>query len=369
MDDSLVSPLVITGLGFLLGWVFGYVGNRTNFCAMGAVSDIVNFSDWTRMRMWTLAMAVAILGVAVLQLSAQIDVGRSIYAGATVPWLSHVIGGLMFGVGMSLASGCTSKTLIRIGGGNLKSLVVFLVLAVSAYMTLKGLFGVWRARLLDPVTLQFDSPQTLGALLAAPLGLDVAQTAILVPLAIGAALLLFSLSSAAGRKGEVLFGGIVIGLVVVAGWYVTGHVGFVAEHPETLEPAWIATNGNRPESLSLVAPYAYSLELMMFWSDSSRHVTFGIATAIGIVVGSLTYALLSRTYREETFPDATDLKRHILGGVLMGAGGITALGCTVGQGLTGVSTLALGSFITTAAIIIGSAIMIKIDYWRIMREA
>ncbi len=369
MDDTLVSPLLITGLGFLLGAVFGYVGNRTNFCAMGAVSDIVNFGDWTRLRMWTLAVAVAVLGVAALQMAGLVDIGRSMYSGTSVPWLSHVVGGLMFGVGMSLASGCTSKTLIRLGGGNLKSLIVVIVLGISAYMTLKGLFGVWRVSVLDPVTLQFDTPQTLTHLLAAPLGLGLERASLWIPLAIAAVLLVFSLASADGRKGDVLLGGIVIGLVVVAGWYVTGHVGFVAEHPDTLEAAWIATTANRPESLSLVAPYAYGLELLMFWSDSSRHVTFAIATAIGIVVGSLAYALISGSFREETFPDATDLKRHMVGAVLMGAGGITALGCTVGQGLTGVSTLALGSFITSAAILVGSAITMKIDYWRLMREA
>ncbi len=157
-------------------------------------------------------------------------------------------------------------------------------------------------------------------------------------------MLVFSLASRSARTFDSLLGGIAVGLIVVGGWYVTGHVGYVAEHPETLQEAFIATNSNRPESLSLVAPFAYTLELLMFWSDKSKHVTFGIATALGIVAGSLAYALLSRTYREESFPNAQDLKRHILGAILMGFGGITALGCTIGQGLSGVSTLAIGSF-------------------------
>src|SRR5690606_29064790 len=140
-------------------------------------------------------------------------------------------------------------------------------------------------------------------------------------------------------------------------------------HPDTLQEAFIATNSNRAESLSLVAPYAYTLELLMFWSDTSKHVTFGIATALGIVAGSLAWALISRTYREESFPNAADLKRHIVGAILMGFGGITAFGCTIGQGLSGVSTLALGSIITFLSLVAGAALMMKIDYWRLMREA
>ncbi|MGE0312316.1 MAG: YeeE/YedE family protein [Lautropia sp.] len=366
-NEQLISPLVITGLGFLIGFVFGYVGNKTNFCTMGAVSDIVNMGNWTRMRMWTLAIGVAVLGVGLLQSAGLVDVSKSIYTTTSIPWLSHVVGGVTFGIGMSLASGCTSKTLIRIGGGNLKSLVVFFVLGISAYITLKGLFGVWRASALDPVAIPLATTQDLPSVVAAAWGLDAAIAATWIPVLLGAGLIVFSLAHEEARTRDALVGGTVVGLLVVAAWYVTGHVAFVAEHPETLEAAYIATGGNRPESLSLVAPFAQSLELLMFWSDANRHLTFGIASAIGIVLGSLVYALASRTYREESFPDASDLKRHILGAVLMGFGGITAMGCTIGQGLSGVSTLSIGSFITLASIVAGSAAMMKVDYWQLMR--
>lgn len=369
MDEALPSAALIAWLGFALGAVFGYVGNKTNFCTMGAVSDIVNMGDWTRMRMWLLAIAVAILGVWALQAGALVDTRKSIYAGPNLVWMSNVVGGLLFGIGMTLASGCTSKTLIRIGGGNLKSLVVFFVLGISAYVTLKGLFGVWRVATLDRFSVRFDKTQDLPTLLSGWLGWDRGVTDLWLPLVLAAALLAFVFASRDVWRRDTLVGGIVVGLTVVAGWYVTGHVGYVAEHPKTLEEAFIATNSNRAESLSLVAPFAYTLELLMFWSDTTKHVTFGIATALGIVAGSLAYALISRTYREESFPDAADLKRHVLGAMLMGFGGITAMGCTIGQGLSGMSTLALGSMITFVSLIAGAALMMKIDYWRLMREA
>jgi uncharacterized membrane protein YedE/YeeE len=368
MDEAIPSAALISWLGFALGAAFGFVGNKTNFCTMGAVSDVVNMGEWSRMRMWLLAIAVAILGVWVLQISGQIDIRKSIYTGPNLMWGSHIVGGLLFGIGMTLASGCASKTLIRIGGGNLKSLVVFVVLGLSAYMTLKGIFGVLRVNTVDRLVVKVEKSQDLPTLLSGWLGLNATTTELWLPLLLAVALLIFVLAAREARRGDVLIGGLVVGLIVVAGWYVTAHVGFVAEHPKTLEEAFIGTSSNRAESLSLVAPMAFTLELLMFWSDTSRHVTFGIATALGIVAGSLAYALLTRSYREESFPNGADLKRHLLGAVMMGVGGVTALGCTLGQGLSGLSTLALGSLITFASIVIGAAAMMKLDYWRLMRE-
>jgi len=369
MDTALPSATLIAWLGFGLGAVFGFVGNKTNFCTMGAISDVVNMGNWTRMRMWLLAIAVAILGVWAMQRAGLVDTRKSIYTGTNLMWLSNIVGGLLFGVGMTLASGCTSKALIRLGGGNLKSLVVFVVLGISAYMTLKGVFGVWRVNTLDLVSTKLATSQDLPALLAGAFGFERAGIEGWLPPAIGALLLAFVLANREARGADPLLGGIVIGLTAVGGWYATGHVGFVAEHPDTLQEAFIGTNSNRAESLSLVAPYAFTLELLMFWSDTSKHVSFGIATALGIVAGSLAWALASRTWREESFPDATDLKRHIVGAILMGFGGITALGCTIGQGLSGVSTLALGSIVTFLSICAGAALTMKLDYWRLMRAA
>jgi uncharacterized membrane protein YedE/YeeE len=368
MEEALPSATLIVWLGFGIGAIFGFVGNMTNFCTMGAVSDIVNMGDWTRMRMWLLAIAVAILGVWGMQAAGIVDVRKSMYTGPTVLWASNIVGGLLFGVGMTLASGCTSKTLIRIGGGNLKSLVVFVVLGVSAYVTLKGIFGVFRAGTLDTLSFKVGKSQDLPTLLSAWTGASQGALDLWLPLLLAAVLLAFVLSSRHVWRRDTLLGGMVVGLLVIGGWYVTGHLGYVQEHPKTLEEAFIATTANRPESLSLVAPFAYTLELLMFWSDTSRHVTFGIATALGIVVGSLAYAVSAGTWREESFPDSTDLKRHLLGAVLMGFGGITAMGCTIGQGLSGISTLALGSVITLLSLIVGAALMMKLDYWRLMRE-
>jgi len=365
------SNLVVGG-GFALAFVFGAVANRSNFCTMGAVSDVVNMGHWGRMRMWLLAIAVALIGTNLLFHAGLIDLPKSIYMRPTLNWLSLLLGGVLFGVGMSLAGGCANKNLLRVGGGSVRSLVVLTFLAISAYMTLKGLFGQWRASWLDPVSIDLAalglSNQSLATVVAKATGLP-AGTALMATLwVLGLALLAFVFKDKRFRGNATQWtAGLVIGAVVIAGWYLTGHLGF-GENPETLEEGYFATNTRTLESMSFVAPTAFSLELLMLWTDKSLRVTFGIATALGVVAGSLAWALFSRTFRWEGFASFDDLRRQLVGAVLMGFGGVTAMGCTVGQGLTGVSTLAIGSFIALAGILAGSAATLKYITWRAERD-
>jgi len=367
-DTSIASPTLIAWLGFGLGAIFGAIGNRTGFCTMGAVSDIVAMGDWNRMRMWLLAIAVAIFGSQALQYTGMIDLGKSIYTAPRLNWLSIVAGGLCFGIGMTLASGCGTKTLIRIGSGNLKSLVVFVFLAISAYMTLKGLFAVWRLKALDPVGVTLPTNQDLPSLIAITGATTRPQAMIAGTLLIGGALATFALMRAEFRRFEYLLGALTSGLIIVAGWYVTGHLGYVAEHPETLQEAFVGTNSGRAESLTFVAPYAYTVELLMLWSDASKSVTFGVAATLGVIAGSSAYAVASGNFRLESFRDPNDMLRHIAGGLLMGFGGVSALGCTIGQGITGMSTLALGSMLALVSIIAGCVATLKFELWRIEHQ-
>ncbi|HXV08031.1 MAG TPA: YeeE/YedE family protein [Burkholderiales bacterium] len=356
----------IAWLGFGLAFVFGAVAHRVNFCTMGAVSDAVNIGDWGRMRMWLLAIAMAMLAANLLHLAGYVDLERSIYPAERFSWLSYLLGGFLFGVGMTLASGCGSRNLVRLGGGNLKSLVVLTFLAMSAYMTMKGLLAVPRAGVLDPVALHFDGGQGLPNLLAGLAGMDGRAARWIAMGSVVAALLVFVLKDREFRRSrELILGGVVLGLIIAAGWYVTGYLGYVPEDPQTLEETFAGTNTRRPESFSFVGPVGYSLELLLLWTDSSLRVTFGVAVVAGLLLGSLGYALATRNFRWETFASVADLRNHMLGGVLMGFGGVSAMGCTIGQGLSGVSTLALGSFLALAAIVAGSAVTMKFLYWRL----
>ena len=367
MTDPAHLPALVAWCGFALAVVFGAVASRVNFCTMGAVTDVVTMGDWRRMRMWLLAIAVAIAGATWLEATGLVDLGKSIYTAPKVAWASHLVGGFLFGFGMTLASGCGSRLLLRFGAGNLKSLVALLVLAVSAYMTLKGLFAVWRVATLDALRLDVGAigavHSDLGEVLTAVSGGSSSKLAL--SLAIAAAVAAFALASREFRSSRAMIGGaLIIGAVIVAGWYVTGHLGHLAEDPRTLEEAYVGTNSGRPESYSFVAPVGYTLELLLLWSDQSRIVTFGIAGVLGMIVGAAGVALATRSFRWEGFASIEDLVNHIVGGVLMGFGGVTALGCTIGQGLTGLSTLALGSLIAFAAIIAGCVAALKYQYWR-----
>jgi hypothetical protein len=363
MNETNPAALVpyVTGGAFALAFIFGAVGNKTNFCTMGAVSDWVNMGDTGRMRMWLLAIAVALLGSSALEAAGLIDLSKSIYPGPNFTWLSYLVGGFLFGVGMTLGSGCGSKTLIRVGAGNLKSLVVYVFLGIAAYMTLRGLFGAFRVGVLERATIVLPQGQDLPSLVGVSPWIFAA--------AIGGAMIAFVYSSKDFRANfDYTLGGVVTGLVVVGGWYVSGVIGHVAEDPNTLQEAFVATNTGRMESFSFVSPMAFTLEYLMLWTDKSKIVTYGIASALGVIAGSAAYALATRTFRWEGFRDAEDTAKHVVGGILMGFGGITALGCTIGQAISGFSTLALGSILTFIAIVAGSAATMKYQYWRLSRS-
>jgi len=236
-------------------------------------------------------------------------------------------------------------------------------------MTLRGVLGAFRVGVLEKAALTLPAGQDLPSLLSSATAVSRGTLLALVAAAIAGTMLVFIYRSQEFRSTfDYTLGGVVTGLVVVGGWYVSGHIGHLAEDPNTLQEAFVATNSGRMESFSFVSPLAYTLEYLMLWTDKSKIITYGIASAAGVIAGSAAYALASKTFRWEGFRDAEDTALHVIGGILMGFGGITALGCTIGQAITGFSTLALGSIITFGAIVAGSAATMKWQYWRLMRQ-
>lgn len=369
MADAATPALTVILGGFALAFVFGAVANKSNFCIMGAISDVVNMGYWGRVRMWLLAIAVAIVGASLLHHFALVDLTRALVQRPVLPWLSLLLGGLCFGIGMTLSGGCANKNLIRLGGGSLRSLVVLVIMAIAAYMTLKGLFAQWRVTYLDPIAFDLSAlglaQASVPALLARLTGLP-APTALGVAAAVTSIVLAaFVLRDARFRRNRLQTGSAVaLGLLIVGGWYVTGHLGY-QENPQTLEMTYFATHSRTLESLSFVAPTAYSLELLMLWTDKALRMTFGIASVIGVVLGSLAVALATRRFRWEGFASLEDLCNNLAGALLMGFGGVTALGCTIGQGISGLSTLALGSLLAVAGIVAGCVAAMQYLKWRL----
>lgn len=368
MADFLNLQTQVLWAAFAVSVAFGYIAQRTHFCTMGALSDIVNMGDWTRMRMWALAVGVAMIGFYTLAWLGLIDADKSIYTAGRVVWLSALVGGALFGFGMVLASGCGSKTLVRVGAGSLKSLVVFFVMGFTAFATLRGVLAVLRVNTVDQVAFDIPAGAAIPDWIASAGGFDPATTGLLAALLVGGGLLVWAFMGRDFLTGNNLLGGVGLGLVITAMWWVSGHLGFVAEHPETLDAVYVATNTGRMESLTFTAPMAYALDWLIFFSDTSKLLTLGVVTVAGVVVGAFVQALISRSFRWEGFRSTQDTALHMAGAACMGVGGVTALGCTVGQGLSGLSTLSLTSMIAVTGIVLGSLAGFKFQMWLLERE-
>jgi uncharacterized membrane protein YedE/YeeE len=353
---------------FAVAMAFGFIAQRTHFCTMGAISDVVNMGSWTRMRMWGMAVGVAAIGFYGMAWLGWIDADKSIYTSGRIIWLSATVGGLLFGFGMVLASGCGSKTLVRIGAGSLKSLVVFFVMGFFAFATLRGVFAVWRVNTVDQVAFEIPAGGALPHWVSASVGLDAGVSGLLMSLLVGGALIAWAVADRDFRSGNNLLAGLGLGAVIAAMWWVSGHLGFVAEHPETLEAVYLASNTGRMESLTFTAPMAYTLDWLIFFSDTSKLLTFGVVTVVGVVVGAFVQSLLEGSFRWEGFRSTQDTALHLVGAACMGVGGVTALGCTVGQGLSGLSTLSLTSVIAVAGIGLGAVVGLRFQIWLLERE-
>ncbi|MFZ5557222.1 MAG: YeeE/YedE family protein [Pseudomonadota bacterium] len=362
---------------FVVAAIMGAVVNKTNFCTMGAVSDWVNIGDTGRMRAWVFAMAVALLGVLGLEAAGVIALGSDTfppYRTSQFAWSRYIVGGVLFGIGMTLGSGCGNKTLIRVGQGNLKSLVVLVIAAIFAYLMLwtpffEKLFLPW----VEPTTVNLANYQVpnqeLSAVLANMVGLSSTPTLhLIVGVVVALGMLAFVLKSADFRGSfDNILGGAVVGLAIVAGWWMTGGKwgtewkDFAAMATDI--PSRVAT-----QSYTFISPMGDSVRYLME-PTKLAFVNFGVVALAGVIFGSFVWAIVSRGFRIEWFVNGKDFLNHAVGGVLMGVGGVLSMGCTVGQAITGVSTLAIGSIITFFSIVIGATGTMKYQYWRMMQEA
>lgn len=371
-----VHHQVLTAV-FVIALALGAIVNKTNFCTMGAVSDWINIGDSGRMRAWLFAMAIAITGVLVMETAGMINLSGETfppYRTANFSWLRYLAGGAMFGIGMTLASGCGNKTLVRVGAGNLKSLMVLVIASVMAYLMMwtpvyEKAFHPWVSATAIDLAQHGVNTQELGAVIAGLLGL---QTSSMLHVAIGGVLALglfihvFRSVDFRGSPDNILGGG-AVGLAVLAGWYLTG--GPLGQAwKEYAEFATAVPSRVQVQSYTFISPMGDTVRYLMS-PDNTALINFGVVALAGVIAGSFIYALITKSFRVEWFVSIKDFINHAVGGVLMGVGGVLAMGCTVGQAITGMSTLALGSLLTFFAIVIGAAATMKYQYWRMMQEA
>jgi uncharacterized protein len=330
--------------GLLIGLVYGSVGLLSGFCLMSSLRGWWAQGDSRLVRTYALALGVAIAATQLLAARQVVDLGKSIYLQPTFSAPLMFFGGVLFGYGMVLSNGCGSRALVLLGRGNLRSLVVVIVLGVVAQMTLKGLIAPGRIFALQWT--QVTSPVTSLPALLSKVGVSEALARTLVVSVVSAALIIFAFAHAPFQRawGQIA-AGIIVGLLVAAGWFATGYLG-----ADDFNPVPVT-------SLTFVAPIADTLQYAML--STGLTLNFGIVTVTGVFVGSLATALATQRFHLEGYTSPSHMLRSITGAALMGAGGATALGCSVGQGLTGLSTLALASFVAVAGIFLGTAIGLR----------
>ncbi len=388
-DSFIDAQSYLIWSAFILAFILGAIANKTNFCTMGAVSDMVNMGDYSRFRSWLLAIAVAMTGVVLLEYLGYLSVDSTFppYRDTQIIWLENLLGGFMFGVGMTLASGCGNKTLVRIGGGNIKSVMVLLVIGIVAfYMTNpfpgsdKTLYSVLFYDWVSPTAISLGGLSDIGSLLSVE---SVFTTRLLVGLVIAILLLAYIFKSTEFRRGfDNILAGLVIGLVVLAAWYISSNITIDADGETFSLGAYYQEwdmladsdegkpSVGRPlstQSFTFVNPMAQTYGYSMS-GFNSIHLSFGILSVLGVILGSFAWSLISKGFRIEWFANAKDFLMHLVGAILMGLGGTLALGCTIGQAITGISTLSVGSMLVFLAILFGSALTMKMQYYKMLYE-
>lgn len=363
MDAAQLDQLQLTvwGSAGLVSFLFGWVLHRTHFCTMGAVSDAVIMGSFDRLRQWALAIAVAILGFGLMSYAGLISPLNTIYPAQSAPWLAVMLGGLLFGWGMVWGSGCGSKSLVRLGGGNLKSLVVVVTMGLAALVTLKGFLAVARVKSIEPVQIEISQGLFAGQWLAGALNASLPHGMLWAAICASILLCLWIFKDRHFLSIHNLMAGVSVGLLVCAMWWVSGVLGHGLEHPETLEEFFLATSSRKMESFSLTAPLALGLDALLYFSDGTKRITIGMISVLGIVLGSYASAKQQGSFRWEGFSNTPDLKRHLLGACFMGVGAVLAIGCSIGQGLSGISTLNFLSILATVSIVIGAFLALQYD--------
>lgn len=348
MLDDLPLNLLRFALGLGLGGAFGFVARRGRFCTLGAIEDSVYANDTRRLRTWLVAIGVAVIGVHLLESFGELDLTKSIYTGSRLEFGALIIGGLIFGFGMALNGTCGMGTLRQIGGGDLRAVITFLVMGVTAMMTMRGLTGVARVAVTDPLAVDLGASATQRLPLLAGLS---GQGVTIAAIVIGLGIAVFAFAHRGFRASpRFAVTGILIGLIVVAGWWATGVAGYDS------------FDTRRIESFTFVGPLGDTLLYGML--STALSLDFPIGAVIGFVIGAYLAAVSDGSFRWQIPASAAEFKRRLIGAFMMGFGGITALGCTIGQGVTGVSTLSVGSVIAIVSIVAGG----RLGLWWIVER-
>lgn len=325
--------------GFICGAIAGGSARYGRLCSMTAIEDALVGQDYRGAKAWGLAIGVAGLATLLLAATGHADIDASALLQPRIHVLGTVLGGLMFGLGMTLVGTCSFGLIVRAGGGDLRAFVSAILVGIFAFAVTAGLLAPAREQLLGfgHVDLASVGGASLIGLLAQALGKIAGATVGASGLV--ALLLVALLDRRLWERPRLLFAAFALGLAVAAGWVVTTTA--VADMTAT-----------RVASLSFVTPFGRAL--LQFMTVPFRDIGFGTMSLLGALVASFVVAALRGELRWEAFDDPREMRRHIVGSALMGVGGVLAHGCTIGQGLSAASVLAVSAPIFLMSLLIGA---------------
>jgi hypothetical protein len=349
MDE--ISPTLVTLLGGIaIGFTIGGVGRISRFCTFCAIREWVEDGTDARAKSWAIAIAIAVIGVQVLHIVGVVDIDQSIYLAGSFGWAGAVAGGLVFGAGMALVGSCGFSLVIRTAAGDLKALMAVIVMALSAYMAARGLTALARVALVDPLAVDASAlgghglPALIGA--ATGIGTEIIRVPLAVAVAGGLAIWALKDASNARTMGHAL-PAIIIGATAIAGFAVTGYLGADEFEPQPLQ------------SVSYIMPTGNAVLYLLTFTGAT--MDFGIAVILGTLLGSFAASAARRDFSVQSFGSPGESAKVLSGAFLMGFGGVTALGCTFGQGITGVATLSASSVLALVAIVAGAVAVLRLS--------
>jgi uncharacterized membrane protein YedE/YeeE len=341
MLDVISEPVLVALVGFVGGILLGLAARIGRFCTLGAIEDLYYGENTLRLRMWGVAIGVSIIGTFGLSAVGVLDLDQTLYLGRTWNPLTNIFGGLVFGYGMALAGNCGYGALARVGGGDLRSLLIVLIMGISAYVTLGGPLSTLRINTFGAAE-QSSDVSTYAHSFAEFTGLNVEVAGIAIGIVI---LVLTLLNRNMWTSPSYIFWGAVAGAAIITGWAGT---------------QWVANNGfdaTPVVSHTFSAPIGETLIYVM--TSSGNSISFGAGSVVGVLVGALLGSLIKGHFRWEACDDPRELRRQILGAMLMGIGAVVAIGCSVGQGLSAFSVLAYSAPLTLIFIMAGAAIGLR----------